>query len=589
MNMNRILLSPNSDKSKDTTLELFRSLNSIHSNDNLKSEIEFEKGEYHFYSDFCREEFFYVSNNFDSLKRSPALMSDFDHLTIEGNGSEFIYHGEITPFIIDNCRHIELKNFSIDWKRPFYSQGTVCETHEDSIVIEISPDYPYRVKGDKLLFLGEGYEEELVDGIFEMDPRTKAPAYLSGDGCGSGFIKTEFIKFDSISEGIVRIHYPFNKRPTVGNELILRHYKRNCPGIFIKNSSNVLLNNVHVHHAGAMGVIAQFTENIKLDNCSVSPKKGSNRLFSTTVDATHFVSCKGVVELKNCLFENQLDDPANIHGIYTRIKEKLDPKTLILELVHSEQKGVEIGFSGDSVQFVNPKTFQSVSKNEMESLHFLNKDFAVVSFKNEIADSVDIGFVMENTTWIPNLIIHGCTARNNRARGFLITTRGKVLIENNHVSASGAAIKISGDTNNWFESGPVREILIQNNYFHDCNYGPWGKAVIIIDPEIEKKYRSEHYFHKNITIRDNVFDTFENAILYGFSIDGFCFEGNEIKKNENYKAVHNDRPVIELSHSKNIRIEDNIFHESTLNNIFKTEELKNADLQSVSSDLMLPQ
>ena len=153
--MNKILLSPNSDKSKDTTLELFRSLNSIHSNDNLKSEIEFEKGEYHFYSDFCREEFFYVSNNFDSLKRSPALMSDFDHLTIEGNGSEFIYHGEITPFIIDNCRHIELKNFSIDWERPFYSQGTVCETHEDFIVIKISPDYPYRVKGDKLLFLGE--------------------------------------------------------------------------------------------------------------------------------------------------------------------------------------------------------------------------------------------------------------------------------------------------------------------------------------------------------------------------------------------------------------------------------------------------
>ena len=132
---------------------------------------------------------------------------------------------------------------------------------------------------------------------------------------------------------------------------------RTSPAIHVLNSKDFSIENVTVHHAGGMGFIAERTENVKLESFNVRLPEGSQRMVTTTADATHFVNCRGKVELANCLFENQLDDPSNIHGIYFPIHKVMADNKLLIKLGHVEQWGVTPGFVGDEIGIIDNKTF----------------------------------------------------------------------------------------------------------------------------------------------------------------------------------------------------------------------------------------
>ena len=118
-------------------------------------------------------------------------------------------------------------------------------------------------------------------------------------------------------------------------------------------------------------------------------------------------------------------------------------------------------------------------------------------------------------------------------RGLLITTRGKVLVENNYINTSCAAIHISGDANYWFESGCVRDVTIRNNTFYRCgSIKANGKSknynVINIVPEIPTPSAKDGYYHKNITVIGNKFITAHPDVLKAVSTENLIFKDNEI-------------------------------------------------------------
>jgi hypothetical protein len=101
-------------------------------------------------------------------------------------------------------------------------------------------------------------------------------------------------------------------------------------------------------------------------------------------------------------------------------------------------------------------------------------------------------------TWHPNI-----TVRNNHfsvdpVRGFLLTTPGKAIVENNiFYRCAVAAISMSADSAKWFESAPVRDVLIRGNTFIECD--------VCVDPAIQS-FNPEEPVHENIRITDNDFD-----------------------------------------------------------------------------------
>jgi len=536
----------------DMTPVVFRALQDCEDGD----VISLSPGDYHFHPEFAFKKYYFISNNRHGLKRVAFPVIDKQDVTIDGNGAHLIFHGEIIPFVVENSRHITLRNFCIDWERPFYSQGTVTAADASGVNLKIDrSSYPYRIEEGNIIFEGEGWESGFCEGVFAFDPKTRAPAYLSGDSMGLGF--PQHIAVEDLGDSRVRLAESFPQLPKQGQIVVLRHYNRHCPGIHLKTSQYILLERVTLHHAGGMGIIGQFCEDVTVRDCRVTPS--GDRIFSVTADASHFVNCRGTIHLENCLFENQLDDPTNVHGINTRVKEVVDSHSFITELVHHEQHGVEIGFAGDRVQFTDNTTLLSYADNEIESVEWISEQLSKTTFKQELPERLQSGHVMENMSWTPGLHIHGCTCRNNRARGYLISTPGKVVVENNQIEASGAGIKISGDANSWFESGAVRDVLIRNNHFGDCCYGdlPWGRAVIDIDPEIPSPLGNGDCFHRNIRIENNTFCTFDAGIIFARSVDGIRFSGNTLQHTDSYPNTGRNSAVLTFKECRHIDVKDN--------------------------------
>ncbi|CAG7627809.1 right-handed parallel beta-helix repeat-containing protein [Paenibacillus allorhizosphaerae] len=540
---------------QDCTLAVYRALQYCREVERPK--LVFPKGRYHFWPERAVERHYYISNHDQEQTRHIVFpLLGFQHLTVDGQGSEFIFHGVLTPFVIDESQHVTLMRFSVDWERPLLSQGTVTSVGDDFFDVQVPPQYTYEIIDRKLHFHGEGWTER-VKGIIEMDPQTCAPAYQSGDWLNYGHYAP--ISVDEIAPGLVRHSGSMKRKPAIGSELVFQCGKRNAAGIFIKDSEDVRVESVDMYHAFGMGVIAQRTTDIHLDAFCVKRKPGSTRLFTTRADATHFVYCRGTIRIENCLFENQMDDPCNVHGIYLSIEEQIADDTLLLKLNHFQQTGVRVIGPGDALRFVSAATFAPYAQSTVKQVEPVNRHYWLVTFDKPIPPGVAVRDLAENITWSPDLIVHHCTVRANRARGFLITSPGKVLLEHNTISAPGAGIKISGDANSWYESGAVQDVTIRSNTFLDCNYcyPHWGKAVIDIDPVIQAPETLPACYHRNIRIEGNRFRTYELALVKGYSVDGLIFTNNVIETTDHYPkhraAVH----AIELTASRNVSISGN--------------------------------
>ena len=554
--MNQIIL----EHTDDMTPSVFQCLENCPDGSVLK----FPNGEYHFGPQQAFEKYYYISNNRHGPKKVAFPIIGKKNITIDGSGSRFIFHGEMIPFIIEQSENITLKNFSIDWERPFYSQGTITTVDDEGIELTINRAlYPYHLEEEKIVFDGEGWSHGFSEGVFEIDPQTGGPAYLSGDSIG-GYFPPEQIRAAQIDDHTVRLNAPFQRSAVPGNVLLLRHYPRLCPGIHLKQSQHIQLEQVELNHCGGMGLIAQFSENIHVKNCTVRPTPGTDRLFSVTVDACHFVNCRGLIRLEDSFFSNQMDDPANVHGINTRIKEILDDFSVITERVHCEQHGVEIAFPGDRLSVAHNDDLLAYSECTVKTITDIDPAFCKIVFEEPLPGDLRPGDVLDNRSWVADVHISGCTSCNNRARGYLLSTSGKIVLENNRISAAGAGVKISGDASYWFESGAVRDVLLRDNEFGDCCYGPiqWGRAVIDIDPEISNPWKNRACYHRNIRIENNTFRTFDPAILYARSVDGLIFTGNTIRSSGTYPQTGRMNAQISLDACRNIEIKNNTTEEA---------------------------
>lgn len=509
--------------------------------------LRFLPGRYDFWPELAYEGFFTISNHDNDGSRRVAFpLQGMKNFTLEAAGAEFIFHSLIIPFRLEDCENVRLTGFKVDWDIPMMGQGTVVAASGNWFDIALDEGYSYRVADGKLMFRGEGWERD-VWGLLEFDPLTHATAYGSADQWS--YDSYGGLSVEERGPGVVR--YTGNRSarcPVNGNKIVFRCGLRDHPAIAISGCSGIQVEDVTIYHALGMGVIAQNSRDVSLHRFQVTLRPGTSRVFSTKADATHFVYCSGTVSLTDCLLEYQLDDPCNIHGIYGSIVRRLASDTLLVRLVHGQQQGIEIAEAGESLTFVSGKTLQACGCLELAAVERVNREYMVLEFAGEIPAEVEPGDTVENRERSADVVIRGCTVRKNRARGFLLTTPGHVLVEDNDISAPGAGIKICGDVNFWFESGATRRIVIRNNRFGDCNYAypSWGKAVIDIDPVVKNLDPRHGYYHGEIIIESNRFRTFDRGLVRGHSITRLVFRDNRVEPSSTYPPHGGAVEAVEL-------------------------------------------
>jgi hypothetical protein len=509
--------------------------------------IKFSPGRYDFWPDRAFEKYLFVSNNDEGLKRIAFHLENLSEVEIDGQGAEFIFHGFLVPFAVENCSVVTLRDFSVDYARPFSSEGEILEVEPDAITVRFPEQYPYRIEGDELVFLDEEGIRYPWGRMLEFDPVKREPAHMALDYWGKSFVISGMIPADEkgsflsafrasdCGDRCVRVEVP-GIHATVGNVMYFGPDHRRVPGVFLKDCSDVTIADVTIHHSGGMAAIAQKCESVAFTNYRVLAKPGTGRIVSATADATHFVNCTGKIRIEGCRMESQMDDATNIHGNYATIDRIAGPRCIELRFMHSQHAGFPLLAAGDSAAFSDARTLRPLGGASVRAVNVINRDLLSVHLSDDLPPEIVPGTLVHNAgQTAPEVEITNCVFTGNRARGILLGSAGKTRVAGNIFHNPGAAILLEGDGKTWFEQAAVRDLTITGNRFENCNFGVWGNAVIeISSPHLDETGLGERC-HRNITIVGNTFVSFDGTpLLVAKGAEGLVLEGNTFAQSDAY-------------------------------------------------------
>ncbi len=578
---NNIIIT--AEVAEDATMAVLEAIELV--NAGKANAISFEKATYNFYPDKAIEKYTHTSNHGDYLSRIAFYIDGADGLSIDGNGSDFIFHNRLYPFYLTNSEDVELKNFSINSAQRFGSEPIVVANDEKrhTFDIKIEDGEQYEIRNGVLYFVQPDYEYTIGQSIL-YDPQRESVAYNTEyytpiNGYGKISKPTEFeykyqidkndpyqkvrgreyrLGVEDLGDGVLRISNHKKALPPVGMILSCKGEQgsnRLAPGIKIENTKDFIAENIIIYHASGMGFLGENCENVTLDNCKVIPSKGY--MVSTTADASHFVGCRGNLTIKDCTFRNQLDDATNIHGAYQPIVDIVDHNTIGVRMGHYQQQGFIQARVGDSIGFVRIlDSFHAYDTRVVKDIKYINGRYNLITFDKALPADLEIGDLTENLSAYPKVKITDCYFGGNRARGLLISTHKGTIIENNTFATEMEAIMMPVESGHWLESGNAANVIIRNNVFEDCNFSGINRGVITFKTDDEVSNTA----FTNITIEDNEFKHFDNLIVEARNVDGLVFKNNTITNSGTFPQLYPENPVMTFEHCKNVALDNNKYN-----------------------------
>ncbi len=541
--------------------------------------LVFEKGVYKFLPDYALSRYSFITNHGNGYKYVAFRFENFESVKVEGNGSEFIFHGRIAPFQFDNCKNIEVKNLIVDWDIPFVFEAEVLKVNKEGSWYDIKPlneGHSWSFVNNKIIFPNiDGFNFQELGHTHCFDPNTKSTFY------GSWNLHPNPEKVEDLGNGVYRFHEKLKKYPPVGAIMASKGGKsenRYAPAFQVVNSKNITYDKVVVHHALGMAFLFERSENIKILNSGVYTRDGSSRFISSTADATHFANCKGDILIENCRIEGMLDDGTNVHGTYVSVDEIIDEYTVRIALQHFEQLGFQFADVGDDIWFIQKPSPQRGVVNEVVKAKFINEKYTELTFKYKLPKTLSIDDILENKTWNPVFTMRGCRVTKHRARNAMIKTPLKIVIEDNYFSSDMSSIGLRGETFKWYESGAVEDVVIRNNHFVDVAHGGADHAVLWISPVLGDGFSQDEIYDRNILFENNTIEGFNNRIVWADRLEGLVFRGNTILQTKTREALYPDAPLFEFRNSKDTKIINNTYKGDVKVHI-KADKISNKSLK----------
>jgi hypothetical protein len=527
----------------------------------------------------------YISNSTEDdtlpkVKNIGFFIENFENLTIEGNNTLVVLHGKMISFAILNSKNIKIQNISFDYERPTMSEFTINSVSDTLLEAEIHPDSKYRIENGKFIFYDEGWEPDSFHAIV-FDPEQNTMKYSTFK---------PFIAAKAHETSLLHVKFAGDFRNTnflEGDILTVRDpYRDNCGG-FISRSKDITLNNVKMHYMHGLGIVSQFSENISLFKVIAAPRENSGRIISCFADCFHFSGCKGKILIDSCFTSGSHDDPINVHGTHLKITSIDADKKMILRFMHHQTYGFEAFFASDSIAFINSQTLQAVGFAVLNSAKLISKREMELEVEGNLPENIKSGLCIENLTWTPEVIIRNSRFERTNTRGLLLTTRRRVLVENNTFCRTGMhAILIANDASGWFESGAVQDVTIRNNSFIECGYNSApGNYVIAIAPE-NHVVLPDFRVHSNIRIENNLFKVYDYPLLTARSTENLVFSGNTVLWTD-FMDKGEKRSEFVLTACEKVQIRQNLFNTTELPSIL-TDQMSNKSYETELKVIFIP-
>ncbi|MGW7317757.1 beta-xylosidase family glycoside hydrolase [Streptomyces sp. NPDC054865] len=517
--------------------------------------IVFPRGTYQLYPEQAELRELYVSNTVGpdeayKDKRIGILLEDMADVTVDGDGSHLQFHGLMTSFAAIRSRNVEVRNFSFDYTTPKVVDAAVSDAG-------VADGRAYRIL---TLPVGSRFAvgDRRVTWLGETSPATGQPYWSGVDGMQYTQIHDPVAQrtwrannplFDNVAAMTdlgyrkLRIDYHTQTAPTDhGLVYQMRQTTRDTPSALLWESRDVTVRGLKARYLHGFGFVGQLSENITIDGNEFRTDPASGRTTAGFADFVQMSGVKGTVEITRNVFDGAHDDAINIHGTYLEVSGRPAPNTLTLEYRHHETAGFPQFHRGDTVEIVDKRTLAPVpgvkakvisvdgpsGRDRSKSLTSMT-----VRFDQALPDSVrPRDFVVENTAYTPSVKISGNTFRNIPTRGLLVTTRRPVVVTDNVFDGmSMASIFISSDAYQWYESGPVTDVLIRRNTFRRP-----GGPVIFIEPT-NQVLGAARPVHRNVRVDENTFEIGDVRLLDVKSVDGIAFTRNTVKRLDHKTAV----------------------------------------------------
>lgn len=515
--------------------------------------VRFSPGKYNFFSDQAIRRNYHFSNANDAPYRPKEValcLENLSHYKIEGRGAMIVIHGRMVETVLDQCKDVTVTGLTYTYDRPTVSEFKPVAFGKNWVDIKINESSDYSIENGQLFWVERGDKRIAWEAVQIYDPAS-GYLYRDWDDHFSNIVKAVELK-----PGRVRL--TCSSKPLIKSNVTYqtREWPRYYVGHFIRHSKNIVFKDIHVDFMHGLGFLNQFSENLTYDNVDIIPDKSSGRTCSAWCDALHFSGCRGKIRIKDCIFSGVNDDPINIHGTHLRITEKAASDQIKVRFMHPQTYGIDAFFAGDEIEFVENETLLSYGCNRVKAVQKLNDYELLLTLERPLPESIGEADAVENITWTPDVHISGCYVELDSTRGFLVTTRGKVVIEDcKFYKTSMAAILIANDAgttanpeNSWFESGPVRDVLIRNNKFIEC-----AQPVIFIEPENDKH---EGPVHKNVNIVDNKFvlSSLHPVAVSAKSTQNLLIKGNTFKTSGEVSSIEK---IIRLNNCDGVTTESN--------------------------------
>lgn len=526
--------------------------------------VSFPKGEYHVYKDYAQQREYHTSNTNSTdhpIKPIGILIENQKNFTMEGNGSLFMIHGNMMALAVVKSENVLLHDFSWDFAVPTVSEMTVVGMGSDGSAYTdfyIPECFPYEISGTTLVwhsekspYTGQYYWTETgihnAYSVVAYQPEEDmSRAYFTNQGPFQNATRIE-----QLENNTIRIYY--SSRPSMQKEGMIFELcssaHRETAGAFFWESTNVEANTINVHFMHGFGWLTQMCTNVAYRNCNFVPREGTGKHTVSFADGLHASGAAGDYIVENCNFANTHDDPINLHGTFTRVEQRIDDNTLKLKYIHNQQGGFPQFHEGDKVVFYTRDlltstdneteyTVSEVVSNPGEQGNDLKT--MIVKFAETLPSNLSEQisgqprFVCENITYAPKVTIRGNTFKNVTTRGILCTTRNPVVIEDNtFLNMSMATIYLSNDSDEWYESGPIRDMTIRNNEFYIKSIGrtSWEYAPAIYIHPVTKGGGlpdPNQAIHKNIAIEGNTFHMDLDCVVKAESVENLTIKDNTV-------------------------------------------------------------
>ncbi|WP_215224015.1 right-handed parallel beta-helix repeat-containing protein [Echinicola shivajiensis] len=520
--------------------------------------IKFPSGRIDLWPEGAERKEYYVSNateddTLSKVKTVGILVENMQNLSFEGNGALIVSHGKMVHLALDHSKNIKIKDLNFDYERPSMSEVQIETVGDDFAIVKVHKDSKYRVNEGQVEWYGEGWKAGHLH-VIRFDPETETMYYE----------KSKFMEksqaFDLGENRIMFKGFDFkNAQLNKGDILSFRDTYRDCVGVLNNFSENLSFENIGLHYLHGLGMLSQFSKNIHVNGIHAQPRESSRRVIAGFADFLHFSGCYGEVKIENSIFSGSHDDPVNIHGTHLRVVDHGKDKIKV-RFMHHQTWNLIAFEAGDSIGFVNNDNLEVYDYAKVREVKKINPRELELSLDRAVPAALGEKHCVENISKTPSVHIRNNRFEHTNTRGLLLTSRRKILVENNVFYRTGMhAILIANDCNFWYESGPVKDVTIRNNQFIECGYNSFPDSYpIAIKPEV-LEFQKGKYVHSNINILDNEFVLINDALLQGVSTDGLVFKGNTIRMGKRDFFPQTDRPMISLDHCKHVEIDGNDF------------------------------